>query len=863
MIQWLLSLWRRRREAREEEALRGLKAKYHTFRSILDGNERALELLSGFDAALLNRKGLDTLLEELLAVTFELVDGVNRLSCNRHAALYTLHEDLSAALREAAPGLAPYASKGGPGNSSNSFADAPLILGFEALGRIQAGLVGGKAAFLGELLNAGVEVPPGFAATTFACRMFLELNGLGEVIQQKLGHLAEVAPDAVNDSEADVSQAAREVQLAILEAPVPPALVRALLAGWRVLGEAPVSVRSSALAEDRPEHSFAGQFTSVLNVITEEALLDAYRRVIASNFGPRPLAYRLRAGLPALDFDMAVAFQAMVDARVAGVMFTMHPTEPESGRLLITAVPGLGTRAVGGSAPADIFLPLRENPSDIQSFIAEKGTADVVDADGGLRSAALTEQEVHAPVLTREEVESLVQWGVFAESLFGAPQDLEWAIDRNNRLKFLQSRTIPLRGKGIRVASRLRGKPLLSGGICASSGRAAGVARIVRSEEDLQAPLPEGAVVLVLRQSMVNAAPLLSKVEAVVVELGNPTDHLSCVARELGLPMLTGADGATEAIAQGASVILDADEHQVLEAPANFTAAPRHREARQVKRELPSLAARVREMVVPLHLTDAYGPTFSIQECHSLHDIVRFCHEKALMGMFQAGDEVAGEADSLIKWLAGVPLHFLIIDLGGGLLPEVGRKVLLEELRSAPLAALCQGMLTPGLRWRQAPPQLSVQGLMSRSITDQRGERPLGTQNYALISRDYLNLNARVDYHFAMVDSVCGPFARENHIRFRFKGGGTTQAQRERRAAFIGKILHAKGFFIDTRGDLVTASLSGEDMEKTAEQLRMLGRLLGFSRLMDGAMTNDDAPEMAAQAFLQGNLSLEGVEFQA
>ena len=120
-----------------------------------------------------------------------------------------------------------------------------------------------------------------------------------------------------------------------------------------------VSVRSSGVSEDGTDHSFAGQFTSILNVIGNQALADAYREVIASGFSARAISYRLNAGLSPVDFDLAVLCQVMVEPYCAGVMLTRDPSQPESGRMLISAVPGLGTMAVDGSAPVDLYHPWR------------------------------------------------------------------------------------------------------------------------------------------------------------------------------------------------------------------------------------------------------------------------------------------------------------------------------------------------------------------------------------------------------------------------------------------------------------------------------------------------------------------------
>ena len=139
---------------------------------------------------------------------------------------------------------------------------------------------------------------------------------------------------------------------------------------------------------------------------------------------------------------------------------------------------------------------------------------------------------------------------------------------------------------------------------------------------------------------------------------------------------------------------------------------------------------------------------------------------------------------------------------------------------------------------------------------DSGSARPIGQQNYALITRDYLNLNARVDYHFAMVDAVCGMNPRENHIRFRFKGGGTTAVQRERRAQFISEVLQANDFFVDQRGDLVTATILETQQSETEDRLVMLGRLLGFSRQLDATMRDDTVQARWRGRFMDGDCAL-------
>jgi pyruvate,water dikinase len=332
--------------------------------------------------------------------------------------------------------------------------------------------------------------------------------------------------------------------------------------------------------------------------------------------------------------------------------------------------------------------------------------------------------------------------------------------------------------------------------------------------------------------------------------------------------MVTALSGALEALNEGQWVVLDAEEGWVREAPSQAWSQLEAESLRAPKRRRrhsgPSAPAfsRLAELVLPLNLTDSYGPTFSALECRSVHDLIRFVHEMGILAMFDLGDSALEAAGSLPRYLEGHPLHFLILDLGGGLAPGLGKRraLSIDHLRCQPLRAVCRGMTEPGLRWRCPPPHANLSGMASRSLLDAGSARPVGGFNYALISRDYLNLNARVDFHFAMIDAVCGPSPGANTIYFRFKGGGTAREQRERRALLVSEILKAQGFFTDHHGDLVTAVWQGMPLAQGVQCLELLGRLMGFTRLLDAAMTDEQAVERAARAFMEGDYALERFE---
>src|ERR687890_2119414 len=199
------------------------------------------------------------------------------------------------------------------------------------LGELRAGdllRVGGKAANLGELIAAGLPVPGGFCVTTDA--------------------YAEVAVGVDTDAPPE------QVRDALRAAPVPDHVVDAVRAAYRALGGGvPVAVRSSATAEDLPTASFAGQQDTYLNVVGADAVLDAVRRCWASLWTDRAVAYRREAGVDPAGVRLAVVVQRMIDARVAGVLFTADPLTGRRHRSVVDASPGLGEAVVSGLVNPD------------------------------------------------------------------------------------------------------------------------------------------------------------------------------------------------------------------------------------------------------------------------------------------------------------------------------------------------------------------------------------------------------------------------------------------------------------------------------------------------------------------------------
>ena len=224
--------------------------------------------------------------------------------------------------------------------------------------------------------------------------------------------------------------------------------------------------------------------------------------------------------------------------------------------------------------------------------------------------------------------------------------------------------------------------------------------------------------------------------------------------------------------------------------------------------------------------------------------------------MFEMGDATLEKNTEAVRHLeSDIPFIVSIIDLGGGIHSQSrpGRWINPADIVSFPLNALWRGIADPNVKWGPPSGGVAMGSVMSRFLTDHKSARPVGLPNYAIVTRDYLNLNARMAFHFIMIDSVCGIDSRSNYTRFRFKGGGTSAIQRMRRVQCISEILESNGFACDTRDDLVTAELIGAPQKIIEEKLSVLGRLLGFTRLLDAAMSSDETPGLAVEAFLSGN----------
>jgi len=446
-----------------------------------------------------------------------------------------------------------------------------LVRPFSTLTRADVPTVGGKGANLGEMTAAGLPVPPGFVLTIDAYQRFYESNALGERIPTELKAL-----DA--DDPAALEASAKRLRQIILDGRVPDDLCREIEEAYDHIApdEAPdplVAVRSSATAEDTAQFSFAGMFESFLNVSGKAQLIDAVKRCWASTFGARVLFYRVKQGLPS-EMPVAVIVQRMVSSEKSGVIFTVDPATRDASRMVIEAVWGLGEAIVQGAVTPDRHVLGKASLAVLVSSVATKEFLLTWDAAKHTteRVDLANDPRANAPVLTASELNELGTLARRAEEHYGAPQDLEFAI-QGDAIYLTQTRPITTLHEAAQSAKPGKTSRVLVHGLGASPGHASGVVRVLASPEE-DAAMQTGEI-LVTRMTSPDWVPIMRRAAAIVTDAGGMTSHAAIVARELGLPCIVGAHDATRVLSTGVVVTVDGGAGTVSEGAAAEAPTPR------------------------------------------------------------------------------------------------------------------------------------------------------------------------------------------------------------------------------------------------------------------------------------------------
>ena len=436
---------------------------------------------------------------------------------------------------------------------------------------------GGKNASLGELLGnlaeKGVQVPGGVATSAQAFRDFLSLNKLTERVATRLAGLD------VDDVQA-LTSAGAEIRGWIEAAPLPKELEEGIATAIAALeaeagGTVSWAVRSSATAEDMHDASFAGQQETYLNIVGVPAILDAVRRVFASLYNDRAIAYRVHTGYGDIPVALSAGIQQMVrsDSGAAGVMFTLDTESGFRDAVFVTSSYGLGEMVVQGAVNPDEFYVFKpalraKRPAILRRTLGSKMQKMVFGSEAKAGKSTHIEDVAAADQarfsLTDAEVEMLASYALTIEEHYGRPMDIEWGKDGGTgKIYILQARpeTVKAREDGAKTLVRYR---MQEHGKVVASGRAIGQkigqgqVRIVRRASEMDI-VKEGDV-LVADMTDPDWEPVMKRASAIVTNRGGRTCHAAIIARELGIPAVVGCGDATDTLSNGDQVTVSCAE---------------------------------------------------------------------------------------------------------------------------------------------------------------------------------------------------------------------------------------------------------------------------------------------------------------
>jgi pyruvate,water dikinase len=821
-----------------------LRVRFARFRDLLEMNNRVLRLMADANEKLggeylFDSQYLHTLETDLSEAGTAIVHDLAEMSGNRYPRLLTALEHVQAAVRDS---LEP----------QHMGRDLPLTLTLDELGTELADAVGEKMARLGEIRrHLAVPVPEGFVTTTRACELVLADPAIADKFEQY---------------RKGAEGAAARLQAAITSMEPPAEVARAIKEALsRFSRNSRFAVRSSALGEDT-HLSFAGQHETLLNV-PRDRVLNAWLKVIASLFSEPARAYRRMHGLADAGSDMGVGCLLMVPAKAGGVIYSLDPNQPQSGAMIVSAIHGLGVLVVEGRGPVDTFRVSRHAPHEVLDHkIAEKHEMCVPESGEGMAIVPVSPELRGAAAIADDALARLADLALKIERHMKCSQDIEWALGEDGTITVVQARPLRL-GPEARpktedlLLARARHRVLLQDcGEVACRGIGAGPVFVARSGEETNGFTPGD--VLVTQFASPRLSELVATASALISETGSLTGHLATVAREYRVPAIMGAEDATRLLSPGSVITVDADENTVYEGSVEELLHDQllRSEPYQEAHEFRALRRMLRH-VSPLNLRDPSTANFAPENCRTYHDIIRFAHERALVELGRLeGIKLDGLRTNARTLELDIPLDLVVIDLGGGITPGLrGRSLARNQVLSRPLAVLMEGLLTPGV-WATNPADMDLDGFMASATRAGPLTVPGSdavTRNVALISADYLNLNLRVGYHFNVVDCYLGKNPEDSYIFFRFVGGVTDSIRRTRRARLLATILAQQDFKTELNGELVVGRLQGVPQAICEERLRMVGRLIGFSRQLDILLRDDATVDSLVNAFLQNRYPLD------
>ena len=434
---------------------------------------------------------------------------------------------------------------------------------FNQIGIKDIPVVGGKNASLGEmyqnLANKGIQIPNGIATTSDAYFYFLKESGLDSKIREKINNI-----DTNNLRK--LSKVSQEIRDLIIKTPFPKDLEEEISMAYLELSKSEkinnlvVAVRSSATAEDLPDASFAGQQDTYLNISGVINVLISTKKCIASLFNDRAIVYRKDNKYDHTDVALSVGIQQLVDAKSAGVIFTIDTESGFKDVVVVSSSWGLGENVVQGHISPDEFTVFKPTNAIIKRHLGSKEKKMVSFKKDVLKNIKTTEKERSSYSINEDQVVLLSKWAVIIEKHYKRPMDIEWALDKKtNKLFILQARPETVRSRDdTNVVEQYelleKSETIISG---TSVGSKIGAGKICKIDhvKDIEKFIPGS--VLVTEMTDPDWVPIMKQASAIVTNTGGRTCHAAIISRELGIPCVVGTKNATKILKQGKDITVD------------------------------------------------------------------------------------------------------------------------------------------------------------------------------------------------------------------------------------------------------------------------------------------------------------------
>jgi len=453
-----------------------------------------------------------------------------------------------------------------------------LVLWFENLRKTDIPLVGGKNASLGEMINAGMPVPPGFAVTAYAYEKFLKQTRIAKKIYKII---KETITDPNDPKQYDA--ASKKIRKLIEKTSMPTKIANSIKAAYKELNkrfnlkDVLVAVRSSATAEDLPDASFAGQQETYLNVKDPNELLEKVVKCWSSLYTPRAIFYRNEKGFAHEQVFISVGVQKMVNSRAAGVMFTINPVTGKTDEIVIEGNYGLGETVVSGAVNPDDFVVDKNTLKIKERRIARKTVQYIRDPNTGETvHLDVPNDKQKEPCINEAEILKLAELAKQIEQHYGKAQDIEWAIDKDlsfpKDVFIVQSRPETVwSAKTTDTSTQIEEKKpeeelkVVAKGLAAGKrGYGVGVAKVVFTPDEATKAMQKGNI-LVTDMTNPDFVPFMKIASAIVTDKGGITSHAAIVSRELSIPCVVGTENATRVMKTGQEYTVDSQNGVIYE----------------------------------------------------------------------------------------------------------------------------------------------------------------------------------------------------------------------------------------------------------------------------------------------------------